>query len=97
MAGRNFSLTQRMSAFVDKQVKQGRHQTASEVVREALRRYEDDIMFADAHLQEIRAAAAQGIAAIERGEFVTIATRRDAASLRARINARAKKRLAAQK
>ena len=40
MAGRNVSLASRLSDFVDHQVGSGRHQNASEVVREALRRYE---------------------------------------------------------
>src|SRR2546422_648648 len=95
MSGRNFSLTERLSFFVNSQVKTGRHQNASEVVREALRRYEDDIACEEAHLDEIRAAAATGIAAIERGDYVTIATPRDARALRDRINARAKKRIEA--
>ena len=43
MAGRNFSLTEPLSDFVDRQVASGRHQNASEVVREALRRYEGEV------------------------------------------------------
>lgn len=43
MSGRNFSLTDRLSGFINREVTSGRHQNASEVVREALRRYEDDI------------------------------------------------------
>lgn len=93
MSGRNFSLTDRLSFFVNKQVKTGRHQNASEVVREALRRYEDDVASEEAHLDEIRAAASAGIAAIERGDYATIATRRDATALRQRIKRRVKKRL----
>jgi hypothetical protein len=47
------------------------------------------------HLDEIRAAAAIGIAAIERGDYITITTPRDASALRDRVNARAKKRIEA--
>lgn len=96
MSGRNFSLTDRLSSFVDRQVETGRHQSASEVVREALRRYEDDVAREEAHLDEIRAAAAEGIAAIERGEYVTVAARRDAEALRGRIRTRAKRRVEAE-
>jgi antitoxin ParD1/3/4 len=92
MSGRNFSLTDRLSSFVNDQVKAGRHQNASEVVREALRRYEDDIVLEQAYLDEIRAVAAAGIAAIDQGNYVNIAGRRDASALRARINARVAER-----
>jgi antitoxin ParD1/3/4 len=96
MSGRNFSLTDRLSSFVDRQVETGRHQNASEVVREALRRYEDDVACEEAHLDEIRAAAAEGIAAIERGDYVTVASRQDARALRGRIRARAGQHLEAE-
>ncbi|MCJ8519443.1 putative addiction module CopG family antidote [Pseudorhizobium tarimense] len=36
-------LQQHVSDFVDREVASGRHRSASEVVTEALRRYEDDI------------------------------------------------------
>ena len=42
-AGRNFSLTDELGSFVDEQIDSGRHVSGSEVVREALRRYQDDI------------------------------------------------------
>jgi antitoxin ParD1/3/4 len=72
MSGRNFSLTEHLSQFVDRQVGSGRHQNASEVVREALRRYEDDILAESANLAAIERIAADGIAAIERGEHILI-------------------------
>lgn len=40
MAARSVELTEHLSRFVDEQVRCGRHQNVSEVVREALRRYE---------------------------------------------------------
>jgi antitoxin ParD1/3/4 len=54
MAGRNFSLTPRLSLFVDRQVGSGRHQNASEVVREALRRYEAVLVEEKARIIAIR-------------------------------------------
>ena len=65
MSGRNFSLTDRLSGFIDKEVASGRHQNASEVVREALRRYEDDITAEHASLAVLEKIAKTGIAAIE--------------------------------
>lgn len=72
MGGRNFSLTSHLSAFIDAAVKDGRHQNSSEVVREALRRYEDDIKAEEASLAAIWAVADQGIAAIERGDSTLV-------------------------
>jgi antitoxin ParD1/3/4 len=54
MAGRNFSLTPRLSLFVDRHVGSGRHQNASEVVREALRRYEAVLVEEKARIIAIR-------------------------------------------
>lgn len=93
MAGRNFSLTPRLSTFVNKQVADGRHQNASEVVREALRRYEDDVALEEAHLAEIHAAAARGMADIDQGHSVTVETPADVQALRERIRTRAQQRL----
>ena len=89
MTGRNFSLTERLSAFIDRQVDSGRHQNASEVVREALRLYESELELQAAYLDEVRSAAARGIADIEHGRFTTVSSSDDARALRARINERA--------
>jgi len=89
MSGRNFSLTDHLSSFVDQQVVSGRHQNASEVVREALRRYEDDVLAELVSLAAIEKVAAEGAAAIERGEFTRIQTGDGSRSLMARLNERA--------
>jgi antitoxin ParD1/3/4 len=90
MPGRNFSLTDHLSEFVDSQVNGGRHQNASEVIREALRRYQDSLSREEAYLDEIRAAALVGIRDIEQGRYTDIRSPDDARSLRRRINSRAK-------
>lgn len=89
MSGRNFSLTGHLSSFVDRQVASGRHQNASEVVREALRRYEDDILAERAALAAIEAVAGEGAAAIERGDFVLVRTGEESHALLSRLNGRA--------
>lgn len=97
MSGRNFSLTPRLSGFIDKAVKNGRHQNASEVVREALRRYEDDIKAEDASNAAIWAIAERGIADMERGDFITIKGEEDARELFAELNREAVELAAASK
>jgi len=75
---RNFSLTDRHQQFVDAQVSSGRHTSGSEVVREALRRYEDEIRREQAHLDYLGKLAEQREAAYASGDFVRV--ERDALS-----------------
>ncbi|TPK53006.1 type II toxin-antitoxin system ParD family antitoxin [Mesorhizobium sp. B2-4-19] len=89
MSGRNFSLTDRLSGFIDKEVASGRHQNASEVVREALRRYEDDITAEHASLAVLEKIAKTGIAAIESGDFTLVSGPNGSQALLDRLNARA--------
>lgn len=81
MAGRNFSLTPHLSQFVNRQVGSGRHQNASEVVREALRRYESVLAEETARVAAIRAAIREGRADIAQGDHTLIATPADEAAL----------------
>ncbi|AWK89438.1 type II toxin-antitoxin system ParD family antitoxin [Azospirillum thermophilum] len=97
MGGRNFSLTERLSEFIDQQVEDGRHQNASEVVREALRRYQDDLEAERASLAAIEAVADRGIAALERGDFRLVNGEEDRRALLADLNRRASGRAAARK
>lgn len=75
--GRNFSLTEHQQLFVEEQVANGRHASGSEVVREALRRYEDDILRERAHLSALNQLAEQGEAAFARGDYTSLSGRAD--------------------
>jgi antitoxin ParD1/3/4 len=97
MSGRNFSLTDHLSDFIDRQVEEGRHQNASEVVREALRRYQDDLAAEQASLAAIRAVADRGIAEIERGEFLLITNDDERRSFLDDLNRRADDRTGVRK
>jgi antitoxin ParD1/3/4 len=94
MTGRNFSLTDRLSAFVDDQVRDGRHQNASEVVREALRRYEDDIVAEAAALAAIEQIVERGRGEMARGAFTHIGSPKDAKALMDRVSARVEQSIA---
>jgi len=85
MAGRNFSLTPHLSLFVDRQVGSGRHQNASEVVREALRRYEASLVEEKARIAAIRAAIREGREDIARGDYTLVETADDTARLYAEL------------
>lgn len=93
MSRRYFSLTQHLSGFIDEMVKSKRHPDASDVVREALRRYEEDIKAEEA---AIWAVAERGIADIERGAFTLIRNEEEARALFDRLSLKATKRVAAK-
>jgi antitoxin ParD1/3/4 len=73
--GRNVSLTDRHRRFIDNQVESGRHASASEVVREALRRYEGDVLAETAAIDALFAVAARSEAGEATGDFVDIRDR----------------------
>lgn len=66
---RTFTLTDRFARFVDEQVASGRHQDASEVVREALRRYEQDVAVGAEWLEAAKRVAEVGLAEIAAGNY----------------------------
>jgi antitoxin ParD1/3/4 len=72
VTARNVSLADRLDTFVEQQVLTGRHQGASEVVREALRRYDADLTAEAACIEMIRGIAHAGRDAIARGDFTVI-------------------------
>jgi antitoxin ParD1/3/4 len=57
---RSFALGQRFEGFIDAQVKDGRYNNASEVVREALRLLEDRERLREIRLVELRRLAEEG-------------------------------------
>jgi antitoxin ParD1/3/4 len=95
MAGRNFSLTPYLSDFIDGLVASGRHQNASEVVREALRRYEDDMRAHKASLALVEKVARRGLSEMARGEYTTIAGPDDERRLLERLAKRSPRKRAA--
>ena len=65
MPTRNVNLTEHLACFIDQQVHSGSYQNASEVVREALRRFEADLGAERGHTEAVRAIRA----AVEQGRF----------------------------
>jgi antitoxin ParD1/3/4 len=70
--GRNVSLTDRHRRFIDIQVESGRHASASEVVREALRRYETDVQAEQAAIDALWALAEKSEAGEAIGDYIDI-------------------------
>ena len=105
----NVSITDHLAAFVKARVKSGRFNNASEVVREALRRMEQDderaVRLAAPTIEDvvtnltaiqteaIRKRVLEGIGQIERGEFTEVEGRAGLAKLTAGVKARGRRRL----
>ena len=92
MSGRNVSLTPRLNRFVDGQVETGRHQNASEVIREALRRYEEEIDAERQLLDVLGSMIDRSDANIAAGRFVEASTDEELEALVAGIGERASAR-----
>jgi antitoxin ParD1/3/4 len=87
--GRNFSLTDHQQRFVSEQVANGRHASGSEVIREALRRYEDDILGEQARLAALNKLAEEGEAAHARGDYTRLSSREELRAFIRKSGARA--------
>ena len=66
----NVSLTPELEQFVQSRVASGRYQTASEVIREALRLLEEREQAREAALKELRMKLRRGIEQADRGELL---------------------------
>jgi antitoxin ParD1/3/4 len=64
----NVSLTPELEKLVQEKVKTGRYNSASEVVREALRLLEEQDQLRALRLEEVRKKIAEGLEALDRGE-----------------------------
>jgi len=67
MTRKTFSLGKHFERFIDAQIRAGRYDNGSEVVRAALRLLEDH----EAHMKQLRAAIAQADAEIAAGQGLT--------------------------
>ena len=72
MPTRNISLTAEQDAFVERLVKAGEYQNASEALRDALRALEQRRREDELKLKALRMKIKAGIDAIKRGEFIEI-------------------------
>jgi antitoxin ParD1/3/4 len=97
----NVSITPHFSKFIRDKVKSGRYSNASEVVREALRKLEQEEMVAEqsgiVDPDNFQEAVLDGLRSIERGEGTEIRTREELRRYFEDIVHRGKKRLASSR
>jgi antitoxin ParD1/3/4 len=72
MPTRNVSLTREQDTFIDKVVKSGEYQNASEAIRDALRILQQQRKEDALKLKVLRQQVEAGVDALERGDFVEI-------------------------
>ena len=82
----NVSLTPELESFINTKVRSGRYNSASEVIREALRLLEEQEEVRQAHLTAFRQEIDRRVAALDRGARV------DPVTLRAEIRKRSEGR-----
>ena len=82
----NVSLTPQLEKFVSAKVESGRYNSASEVVREALRLLEEHDSARAAQLAEFNEELGRRLATLDRGEAV------DPAAVRARLQRKSEER-----
>ena len=82
----NVSLTPELEQFIDVKVESGRYNSASEVVREALRLLEERDQQRTAQLASFNKELTRRLASLDRGEHVT------PAAARSRIEAKSRSR-----
>jgi antitoxin ParD1/3/4 len=73
MPTRNISLTPEQGAFIEKAVRSGEYQNASEAVRDALRTLQQRRREDTLKLKALRVQIKAGVDALERGEFTEVA------------------------
>ena len=73
MPTRNISLTPEQDTFIEKAVKSGEYQNASEAVRDALRALQQRRREDTLKLKALRMQIEAGVEALERGEFTEVA------------------------
>lgn len=97
----NVSITPHFSKFIREKVKSGRYANASEVVREALRRLEQEEIVGQQYEivdpDNVQEAVAEGLRSIEQGDYIELQSDKELKRFFEDIVERGKKRLAARK
>ncbi len=73
MPTRNISLTAEQDAFIEKAIRSGEYQNASEAVRDALRALQQRRREDALKLKALRMQIKAGVDSLERGEFTEVA------------------------
>ncbi len=92
----NVSLTPELEIYVNKKVKSGRYNSASEVMRAGLRAMQDEEELQEIRRESLRRDIMLGVEQIRNGQSITLRTKEDFDSLAADIKKRGRERLEAR-
>lgn len=90
----NVSLTPELESLVNKKVKTGLYNSASEVVREALRLLEEQDLIREIRRKELRKEILKGIEDLRAGNFITLETDEDYDTFAKQVMERGRQKLA---
>jgi antitoxin ParD1/3/4 len=93
----NVSLTPELENLVQEKVKSGNYNSASEVIREALRLLKEQDQLREIRREEIRREVMKGVEQIRSGEFTTISNQEEAEQMIEKIKREGRQRLAERK
>jgi antitoxin ParD1/3/4 len=93
----NVSLTPELETLINNKVKSGLYNSASEVVREALRLLEEQDRIREIRLEDLRREVMKGVEDLRAGRYTTLETKEDFEQLAEDIKRRGRERLAARK
>jgi antitoxin ParD1/3/4 len=68
----NVSLTPQLEKFVQEKVESGLYNSASEVIREALRLLEEKDRFRQIRMEELKKQVSEGVDALDRGDYIEL-------------------------
>jgi antitoxin ParD1/3/4 len=81
----NVSLTPELENLVQEKVKSGNYNSASEVIREALRLLKEQDQLREIRREEVRREVMKGVEQIQNGQYTTISSSEEAAQLAEKI------------
>ena len=93
----NVSLTPELENLVSQKVKSGLYNSASEVVREALRLLQEQDHLKELRKEELRKEIMKGVDDINEGRYITLETTEDFDSLARRIKKEGRQKLKQRK
>lgn len=93
----NVSLSPELEALIQEKVKSGDYNSASEVVREALRLLKEQDLLKELRREEIRREVMKGVADMEAGRYTTISNKTDAEKMISKIKREGRRELARRK
>jgi antitoxin ParD1/3/4 len=93
----NVSLTPELELMINNKVKTGLYNSASEVIREALRLLEEQDRIREMRLEDLRQEIQKGADDIRAGRYTTLETKEDFEAHAEEVKRRGRERLAARR